>query len=136
LVFSSTVLMFLSWLIWLSTLWVLWKVHSDKIFNGRSYAVDEIVEEIKVLSWRWCWVGRKFRFAFLMSGAGTRYCVSAGMAGGRCGSCWQVFSTTGMTAMLPVVCFCFFGLSVIVFRCCLDCSWLGRRVALVSGCLV
>jgi len=41
------------WFIWLSTIWVLWKVRNDKIFNGRNFEVDEIVEVIKVLSWRW-----------------------------------------------------------------------------------
>lgn len=41
------------WLIWLTTLWVLWKARNDKIFKGISHEVDELVEEIKVLSWRW-----------------------------------------------------------------------------------
>ena len=41
------------WLIWLATIWVLWKVRNDKIFNGKIYTVEEVVEEIKVLSWRW-----------------------------------------------------------------------------------
>jgi len=40
-------------LIWLATLWVLWKVRNDKIFNGVIFEVDDIVEEVKVLSWRW-----------------------------------------------------------------------------------
>jgi len=41
------------WLIWLATLWMLWKVRNDKIFKRLVYEVDEIVEEVKVLSWRW-----------------------------------------------------------------------------------
>lgn len=41
------------WLIWITTIWVLWKVRNDKIFNDINHEVDEIVEEVKVLSWRW-----------------------------------------------------------------------------------
>lgn len=59
------------WLIWLSTLWVLWKVRNDKIFNGRSYVVGYCLGGGS-------WVGRIFRFVFFISGVGTRYCVSAG----------------------------------------------------------
>jgi hypothetical protein len=40
-------------LIWLSTIWVLWKGKNDKIFKGSTYEVDDLVEEVKVLSWRW-----------------------------------------------------------------------------------
>ena len=38
---------------WLVTLWVLWKVRNDIIFNNKTYMVEEVVEEIKVLTWRW-----------------------------------------------------------------------------------
>jgi len=41
------------WLIWHATIWVLWKVRNEKIFKDTSFEVDEIVEKIKVLSWRW-----------------------------------------------------------------------------------
>jgi len=41
------------WLIWHTTIWVLWKARNDTIFNGQTFEVDELVEEIKVLSWRW-----------------------------------------------------------------------------------
>lgn len=40
-------------LIWLATVWVLWKARNDRIFNGVSLEVDDIVDEVKVLSWRW-----------------------------------------------------------------------------------
>jgi hypothetical protein len=41
------------WLIWHTTIWVMWKAQNDKIFKGVNFAVDDIVEEVKVLSWRW-----------------------------------------------------------------------------------
>lgn len=41
------------WLIWHTTIWVLWKARNDKIFKGFPFEVDVIVEDIKVLSWRW-----------------------------------------------------------------------------------
>lgn len=41
------------WLIWHTTIWVLWNRRNDKIFKGRNFDVEELVEEIKVLSWRW-----------------------------------------------------------------------------------
>lgn len=41
------------WLIWNSTIWVLWKARNDCIFKDINYSAEEIVEEIKVLSWRW-----------------------------------------------------------------------------------
>jgi hypothetical protein len=41
------------WLIWHTTIWVLWKRRNGKIFNGGNVEVEELVEEIKVLSWRW-----------------------------------------------------------------------------------
>ena len=40
-------------MIWQVTIWVLWKVRNDKIFKGTNCGFEEIVEEIKVLSWRW-----------------------------------------------------------------------------------
>lgn len=40
-------------LIWHTTIWFLWKARNDKIFNNTTFEVDEIVEKIKVMSWRW-----------------------------------------------------------------------------------
>lgn len=37
-------------LIWHTTIWVIW---NNVIFNNGGFRVDEIVEEIKMLSWRW-----------------------------------------------------------------------------------
>lgn len=41
-------------LIWHATIWVIWKARNDKIFDDKVKEVLEIVEEVKVLSWRWC----------------------------------------------------------------------------------
>lgn len=32
---------------------MLWKARNDKIFKGINRGIDEVVEEVKVLSWRW-----------------------------------------------------------------------------------
>lgn len=41
------------WLVWHATIWVLWKGRNNRIFNDGVEFVDDLVEEIKVLSWRW-----------------------------------------------------------------------------------
>jgi hypothetical protein len=41
------------WLVWHTTIWVLWVKRNDLIFKGINYVVEEVIEEIKVLSWRW-----------------------------------------------------------------------------------
>jgi len=40
-------------LIWLATVGVLWKARNDKIFNDVNFEVDKMVEDAKVLAWRW-----------------------------------------------------------------------------------
>jgi hypothetical protein len=40
-------------LIWHATVWMLWKIRNDKIFNNGGCDVLSIVEEVNVLSWRW-----------------------------------------------------------------------------------
>ncbi|CAJ2633603.1 unnamed protein product [Trifolium pratense] len=40
-------------LIWHSTLWFLWKARNVRIFKNVIKVPREIVEEIKVMSWRW-----------------------------------------------------------------------------------
>jgi len=39
------------WLIWYASLWVIWIVRNDIIFNNGTFDVDEVVEKIKVISW-------------------------------------------------------------------------------------
>jgi hypothetical protein len=41
------------WLVWHSSLWVVWKARNDRIFNNLTKDPVEIVEEIRVLSWQW-----------------------------------------------------------------------------------
>jgi len=41
------------WLFWHMTIWVLWKAWNDKTFNDVNWEAEEIVEEIKVVSWWW-----------------------------------------------------------------------------------
>ena len=41
-------------LIWHSTIWSIWKGRNYKIFNAKEVEVLALVEEVKVLSWRWC----------------------------------------------------------------------------------
>jgi len=38
------------WLIWHAVIWVIWRERNDRIFNNKEKGVDEIVEEVKVMS--------------------------------------------------------------------------------------
>lgn len=40
-------------LIWHAMVWMLWKRRNDIIFNNGECEVLSIVEDVKVLSWRW-----------------------------------------------------------------------------------
>jgi hypothetical protein len=41
------------WLVWHTTIWILWAKRNDVIFKGLNCVVEDVFEEIKVLSWRW-----------------------------------------------------------------------------------
>jgi len=41
-------------LIWHTTIWLIWKARNEKIFKAKDSEVMELVEDIKVWSWRWC----------------------------------------------------------------------------------
>ncbi|PNX97438.1 cysteine-rich receptor-like protein kinase [Trifolium pratense] len=44
-------------MIWTAFMWVLWKIRNDCVFNNGVLNVGEVVEQVKVLSWKW-FVGR------------------------------------------------------------------------------
>ena len=58
------------WLIWHASLWVIWKARNDIIFNNGTFDVEEVVENIKVLSWSVREVFYFLPFLFLCFGAG------------------------------------------------------------------
>jgi len=41
-------------MIWHAVVWSLWRARNDRIFNNSFREMEELVEDIKVLSWRWC----------------------------------------------------------------------------------
>jgi len=40
------------WLAWHGSVWVIWKARNDRIFNNLTKIPEEIVEDIKVVSWQ------------------------------------------------------------------------------------
>jgi len=40
-------------LIWHTTVWAIWKVRNNIIFNNGGFEVEEVVDDIIRLSWRW-----------------------------------------------------------------------------------
>ncbi|PNX69227.1 hypothetical protein L195_g056601 [Trifolium pratense] len=40
-------------LIWNSLMWVIWRFRNDCIFNNKEATVEEMVDEVKLLSWKW-----------------------------------------------------------------------------------
>jgi len=40
-------------MIWHVVVWSIWRVRNDRILNNKIGEVDALVEDIKVLSWRW-----------------------------------------------------------------------------------
>jgi hypothetical protein len=40
-------------LVWHTTLWLIWRLRNDVIFNNSAKVAAECVEEIKVRSWKW-----------------------------------------------------------------------------------
>lgn len=41
------------WLVWNATMWVMWRARNEFFFMNVDWEEGEIIEEIKVLSWRW-----------------------------------------------------------------------------------
>ncbi|MCH87275.1 myb-like transcription factor, partial [Trifolium medium] len=44
-------------LIWNAYVWVMWCARNDCVFNNKAVNIDEIVDQIKLLSWKWS-IGR------------------------------------------------------------------------------
>jgi len=41
------------WLIWHAVVWVIWRKRNDRIFNNKVKGVEEMVEDVKGMSWFW-----------------------------------------------------------------------------------
>jgi len=52
------------WLVWNTSIWVIWRARNDKIFNNLNWEVGEIIEEIQVLSW--CWLLSRIKTSVCM----------------------------------------------------------------------
>lgn len=59
-------------LIWQAAIWVMWKARNDRVFNEGDKGVEDLVEEIQVLSWRWLLGRMDFRHLWCMNGSGIR----------------------------------------------------------------
>jgi len=42
-----------AWVVWHAVVWVVWKARNNMIFNDKVFEVEELVDQIKVLSWHW-----------------------------------------------------------------------------------
>lgn len=49
------------WLIWHSAIWTMWRERNARIFKNQFKHVDELVDEVKALSW--CWALSRLRIA-------------------------------------------------------------------------
>ncbi|KEH36206.1 hypothetical protein MTR_3g112330 [Medicago truncatula] len=99
-------------MIWEVVIWVLWKARNDRIFNNENAPWDELVEKVKVLSWRWL-LGRSSTPALLVSpgqlccpavmtgpAADDAVCASPskGLGSGVLDFCYGCFSFSGFLA--------------------------------------
>ena len=41
------------WLVWHATLWMIWKERNARIFNNQAKEFDEVVDDVKTVSWFW-----------------------------------------------------------------------------------
>jgi hypothetical protein len=42
-----------AWMIWHATIWMIWKERNARIFTNHRKEAEEIVDEIKAISWVW-----------------------------------------------------------------------------------
>lgn len=94
-------------LIWEVVIWVIWRARNGCIFNNEIYRWEELVDEVKVMSWRWllgrfnipvcmfyewCWSPRDCMMRWCWVGCLWTYCwflvdalpVSVLVSAGRC----------------------------------------------------
>lgn len=50
----------------------IWKSRNDRIFNNQVKSIEEMVEDIKILSWRWVLSRLNCTLVYSMSGVGTQ----------------------------------------------------------------
>lgn len=39
-----------AWVIWHAVVWIIWKMRNDRVFNNKVCGVDEMVDQVKVIS--------------------------------------------------------------------------------------
>ncbi|AES71124.1 hypothetical protein MTR_3g070320 [Medicago truncatula] len=119
-------------MIWHAAIWVLWKARNNCIFNNEVTRWVEVVDEIKVLSWRWL-LGRfqvptcqLYEFVLLVVEAWIEFCVFLHMLAATlpaAGELWSVQQLCFWAAVFP------FG----ALRVCEVCTLVG---AVGVGCYV
>jgi hypothetical protein len=40
-------------MVWHAVLWTMWRTRNEKIFLGKMIEVEEIIDKIKLVSWKW-----------------------------------------------------------------------------------
>jgi len=60
-------------LIWHAAIWKIWQARNDRIFINTTKGVKEIVEEVKIIYWRWILGGQIRRLAYTTNGIRTRW---------------------------------------------------------------
>ncbi|KAK2422414.1 hypothetical protein QL285_032949 [Trifolium repens] len=40
-------------MVWHAVVWILWRARNDRIFSGKIVELEEIMDRIKIVSWKW-----------------------------------------------------------------------------------
>jgi hypothetical protein len=40
-------------MVWHAVVWILWRTRNDRIFSGKIVELEEIMDRIKIVSWKW-----------------------------------------------------------------------------------